>query len=212
MISSKRELWSDIKGYEGQYQVSTRGRIKRLEHYTEAWNRHKTCKRKLPELIMKLSSDKDGYKVVSIKKKSYRVHRLVGLAFLKRRSDATQINHKNGIKDDNRVENLEFVTPSENYTHAYDTGLNNGPRGSINGASVLDESDIHYIKKLLESGFMLQKDIAKKFGVTPSTISDIKNGRTWSHLTNYKYNGRMAERRNLCKKKSMKGLKKLEGK
>jgi len=194
MKKNRKERWVDIKGYEGQYQVSNRGRVKRLEHYTKAWNGYKDCKRKLSEMLMKLVDDKDGYKVVGLKGKMFRVHRLVGFAFLRRKKGSTQINHKNGIKNDNRVENLEFVTPTENYNHAYDTGLNKGPIGSINGASVLDEMDVLFIKKLLEGGMYLQKDIAKRLGVSPSTISAIKNGRLWSHLTKYKYNGRMVNR------------------
>ncbi len=108
------EEWRDIPGFEG-YQVSSLGRIKSFKKYTQGY-------------IMKQSNDKDGYKKVTLTKdgKEYtrRVHLLVAKAFIPNPQNKPIINHKNGIKYDNRVENLEWVTISENTQHAFDNKIN----------------------------------------------------------------------------------------
>lgn len=114
------EIWRNIKGYEGFYQVSNLGRIKSIE-------RHVITKhgKKLPikEKIIKQRTTNCGYKRVELNKngkgKSYNVHRLVAQTFLKDFVENLQVNHKNGIKSDNNVFNLEMVTAKENQWHSY---------------------------------------------------------------------------------------------
>lgn len=108
------EIWKDIPQYEGRYQASNLGRIKSLPRHIRQWNRTIMSK----ELIMKQQKDKSGYAYVIIDKHLCLVHRLVGMAFLPNPKET--INHKNGNKSDNRVENLEWATRSENTRHAYD--------------------------------------------------------------------------------------------
>lgn len=115
------EIWKDIEGFEGRYQVSNFGNVKSLG-----------CKRNgKKEKILKQHYDKRGYKKVTLSKnyelKSFSVHRLVAIAFLENLENKRTVNHINGIKHDNRVENLEWCTDSENTKHAFKLGLKTPP-------------------------------------------------------------------------------------
>ncbi len=104
------EIWKDIKGYEGDYQVSNFGRAKSYKRYKEG-------------KIMKSSFDKDGYLIIGFnknnKQKTYKTHRIVAQAFLGLDIDdkTKMINHKNHIVSDNRIENLEIVNIRENSSY-----------------------------------------------------------------------------------------------
>lgn len=103
------EIWKDIDGYEGMYQVSSLGRVKTLARY------------KVKECIRKLVSDKNGYMTVRLtyKKvgKTYKIHRLVATAFISNPEGYNEVNHKNEKKDDNRVENLEWCDKTYNVNY-----------------------------------------------------------------------------------------------
>ena len=106
------EIWKDIPGYEGLYQASTFGRIKRLEDEYQ--------------IVLKYW-DFNGYPAVRLskdnKQQDYTIHRLVAMTFLPNPENKTQVNHIDGNKYNSRLENLEWVTPSENMQHAVKTGL-----------------------------------------------------------------------------------------
>lgn len=116
-----KEIWKDVKGYEGIYQVSNTGKLKRVEHKRADKNYI------LKEKIMRPSVDKDGYFYVKLRKegksKQVFIHRLVAEAFLDNSSKLPTINHKDGMKQNNTVVNLEFCTFSQNTKHAYDNNL-----------------------------------------------------------------------------------------
>lgn len=115
------EIWKDIKGYEGMYQVSNYGRVKGLERWTHFKNGRKP--RREPERILKFTKHHKGYFKAQLRKedklKGYFVHRLVAEAFIPNPEGKSQVNHKDGNKGNNHVDNLEWNTQSENLKHSY---------------------------------------------------------------------------------------------
>lgn len=120
----RNEIWKDIKGYEGWYQVSNQGRVRSLDRtvYFKDGKRSRTYKGKI--LRYKYYH---GYQMVNLLRNkeinTVYVHKLVINAFIPKVDGKTWTNHKNGIKSDNRAENLEWCTPSENSIHANKNGL-----------------------------------------------------------------------------------------
>ncbi len=121
-----------------------------------------------------------GYLRVIIGKKRYFVHRLVAQKYIPNPNNKLQVNHKNGIKTDNRVENLEWVTNQENRLHAVKNGLH--LTGSKCPYSKLNEDDVIYI---LQNKTLSNKQLAAKFNVSASCIYDIRTGRSWKQLKRY---------------------------
>ena len=120
----KNEIWKDIAGYEGWYQVSNMGRVRSVDRtvYFKDGRRSRFYKGQI-----KSFKYHNGYQMVNLLKNKnlevVYVHRLVLETFVPQVEGKTWCNHKNGIKSDNRVENLEWCTPSENNQHATEMGL-----------------------------------------------------------------------------------------
>lgn len=115
------EIWKDIHGYEGLYQVSNFGRVKRLKR-EKLWRGTKV---KIDEKIMSISKDRSGYFTIQLYNnnidKRHRVHRLVASAFIG--VSELQVNHIDGIKTNNNINNLEYVTASENIKHYIENNI-----------------------------------------------------------------------------------------
>ena len=158
------ELWKDVLGYEGLYRVSSIGNVLSL--------------RQKPQRLLKPKINKFGYYQLTIcnkKQKSTRVHRLVAEAFIPNPNNLPTVNHINGIKTDNRVENLEWMSYFDNNMHAKYTGLNK--EGRLTEKQV---REIYFTFKDEDA-----KVLAKKYGVCPHTIRDIRRGKSWSTVTNH---------------------------
>jgi hypothetical protein len=166
-----KEEWRDVTGYEGLYQVSNLGRVKSFPcpgNYGRSGIRTPITHYKGYKWLY-LSKDKE--------KHNFKIHRLVAMAFIPNPNNYPQVNHKNGIKDDNYVENLEWCNNSQNIQHAYDTGLAQG-KGEKHFRSKFKDEDIKKIRNLKLS----QSKIAKRYGVCKSTIQCILVRRTWKHI------------------------------
>jgi len=133
---------------------------------------------------MKQTKTKKGYLQIQLsynkKIKTVFVHRLVAEAFIPNPENKPQVNHINGIKTDNRVENLEWSTNSENIKHAYDNGLLS-KIGEKHSNNKLNENKVLTIRKLFKNGLSPLK-IAKKYGVSRSCIYHVIKYNTWKHI------------------------------
>ena len=175
-----KEIWKDIKGYEGIYQISSFGRVKSMER--EVGSRNNT--RRLREKMLSQFLSSAGYPTVNLYKdsnlKASYVHRLISEAFIPNPENKPQVKHIDGDKRNNDLSNLEWCTIKENRNHAAQKGL--AARGAQAGIAKLNRKAVLEIKALLKSGEK-QKKIAKRFNVSICAINDINTGRTWSWLT-----------------------------
>ena len=116
------------------------------------------------------------------KKRPMEVHRLMAIAFIPNPENLPMVNHKNCIKTDNRVDNLEWCTVRYNVKHAIDNGISYAQKGENNVTAKLKDSDIPMIMELRASGMMV-KDIAKRFNVARPTIQNVISGYQWNHIS-----------------------------
>ena len=125
-----------------------------------------------------------GYLTIDVRKYGVRIypviHRLVAKAFIPNPYGKPEVNHINGDKTDNRVENLEWVTHSENKLHAFRIGLECN-KGEQHPSHKLTNTDVEEIRKLLKLGQFTHREIAKMFGVSRYAITDINRGRSWNN-------------------------------
>lgn len=182
-----KEVWRPVKGFEKWYEISNKGNLRSLTRKIERSNGviMTVCGQNL-----KPTQRKDGYVHVAlsvgVKGKRYtpKIHRLVAESFLPKIEGHNEVNHKNGIKHDNRVENLEWSTRSKNVKHAFATNLRshkgkNHPSYKRGGA-IRDKA-----KEMWASGNYSQEKISKKLGMSQKWVSLIVNNKLWKSLDEY---------------------------
>lgn len=171
---SDKEIWAIVPGYNGDYSISSIGRIMSKKF---GKIRH-----------MNPSINSAGYPYVGLSLngsvKNHRIHRLVASAFISNPSNKPEVNHLNGDVTDSRVENLEWVTAKENTRHAFDV-LGRKMRqlkGSLNPNAKLTEDIVRSIRESISSGRTTRAQTARSLGITKTTVTSIMNGRSWSHI------------------------------
>lgn len=175
---SVKEIWKDVEGYDGMYQVSSLGRVRSWRH----GNMH-PGKRKSPR-ILKTSKRKGDYGRVALLKsgaqKTRTIHRLVAESFIPNPHNKPCVNHIDGDKHNNHISNLEWVTFSENSKHAIREGLHPGLKalkGETNRNSKLTKGDVRLIREM--QGKVSGEQMSRIFKVSASNISAIINNKTW---------------------------------
>lgn len=178
----KMETWKEIKDYEG-YEISNFGNIKSLSKKIKCKNGFRITKEK----ILKPKKTKQGYLSIQFKRKGkyFSIHRIVALHFIDNIKDKPQVNHINGIKQDNRVENLEWCNQSENQIHAYKNklqkpSLHKRAYGENQGCSKLKEKDVIFILQNYKRGMGVK--LSKLFNVSQTTILNIVNKKIWTNV------------------------------
>lgn len=164
------EVWKDIEGYEGLYQVSNLGRVKSLERYFE--NHSKL--QKLEGKIKAIRIDTGGYYTTDLycnnKQRTWKVHRLVAMAFIPNPEKKPTVNHKDGNKLNNNVDNLEWCTQHEQNEHFYRLGLKS--KENIDKAiKAMNKANAKKVK-CLETGVVYESasDAGRKIGISSSLV------------------------------------------
>jgi hypothetical protein len=163
----QKEIFKDVLGYEGSYQISNLGNIKSIK-----FNKDRMLKKHISN---------NGYEIITLhnkgKLKTHTIHRLLALAFIPNPQNKPQINHIDGVKTNNVITNLEWATVSENTKHAFDNNLcKNGENHYF--AKLDNNSVIEIFKSKLNI-----KQLSEIYKVSVITIYKIKQKANWAHLT-----------------------------
>lgn len=174
----------DIKGYEGLYYVTDNGEVWSYDRKIIETTRKPYIKKARK---LKNSLKDSGYFGVALyknkKRKDFLIHRIVATAFLKRNNNQNQVNHINGIKTDNSVENLEWCTPLENTRHAINKGFFSKylTKKGLVKKKFLTTSDVLNIRKMLSNGEK-QRLIADKYNIGQHHVSRINTKKRYAHI------------------------------
>ena len=176
------ETWVAAPGYEGIYEVSDLGNLRRISTYGR---KPKAICRPVRPHHKKRHGYNDYWLQRDGKTKRFSAHRLVWAAFNGPIADGLEINHKNGQRRDNRLSNLEAVTRSDNCVHKFwvlGAKTNFKPQiGEKNKSAKLTEDQVREIRRLYTTG-LFQYEIGKMFGVSQRTVCLITRREKWTHV------------------------------
>lgn len=176
------EKWAPVYGYEQFYEVSNLGNVRTLPRKVEYPDKRKSYIR--PAMKMKQTTNCNGYNLVSLRKdgvtKMLRVHRLVLLSFVGCDNARPFVNHKDGVKNNNSLLNLEWATRSENTKHAYDNGLISKVRlsGEKHPQSKMSIEEVKKIRSLFKQGIG-PSEVSRIVNRPYSTVYSVKSGQNW---------------------------------
>lgn len=174
----ENEQWKEIQGFENEYLISNYGRIKSKTRVYHCGTNH-SVQKTIEEHILHVFFRKDKYVGVTLKKNgksfSREIHRLVAEAFIPNQEKKEQINHKDGDKHNNKVDNLEWITRSENALHSY------FKLGNIKYKRNFSEQEIKEIKGLYLQG-QSKNQLAKQYFCSRTTIKRIIENKSYQHV------------------------------
>jgi len=180
-MSDVIENWLPVVGYEGLYSVSDQGRVK---SHSKLLNSNNGLKRRTKERILKAQDKGRGYRHVLLYKnkkvKNSSLHSLVLCAFNGSKPDGCEASHINGDKTNNNILNLCWENHSDNMKRKVGHGTNNA--GEDNVTSKLTEKEVLQIRHIYSWGVKTQSELAKRFKISQSNISDVVTRKIWSHI------------------------------
>lgn len=179
VIDLDTEIWADIKGYEGLYQVSNLSRVKSLMK-----------KKRSREKLLRQTQDVAGYLVVCLSinktKKNIKVHRLVAQTFIENPENKPCVNHKNGVRNDARIKNLEWCTYSENTKHSFEILGNKSPYKGRKGHLAYNSRPVYCTT--LDVLYRCAEYASNSLGVHKSSVNAICiRRRTHTQGLNFRY-------------------------
>ena len=164
-----REKWKVIEGFS-KYLISNTGRVKNIVELRDLKFYNSKGYSKI-ELVNDSNQDKKVF-----------VHRLVAINFIPNPSNKPQVNHIDGNKKNNRVENLEWCTQSENMKHAFKTGLSVSLKGEDAFNSKMTDDKVLLLREMYDSGEFLLRELAEEFNIGIASVWNIVNRNTWKHI------------------------------
>lgn len=175
-------MFKPVNGYEGFYEVSSLGKVKSLPKMKlTQWGLRLTKER----MLKVTTFHPQGYRFVTLikegKRKSHSVHRLVATAFIANINKFPQLNHKDTIKDNNIVDNLEWCTNSFNQLHAFKYGLQDN-HGSNHPRAKTVEDEVLKIREIKAGYNLTNREIGQLFGLSKCNVQQIVSRATWTHL------------------------------
>lgn len=181
----EQEIWKDVQGYEGLYQVSSLGRVKSLKRYVRCPRNGENAKRIVPEIILK-SAIRNNYLCIELFINGigtmFSIHRLVAIAFIPNPENKPEVNHLFGNKLDNRASMLEWATKSENQKHAFINGLKKPVKGENHYNSKLTNNQVIEIRKKYLFRKYTTIMLGKEYNTSRQSISDIINNKTYRNV------------------------------
>ena len=179
----ENSIWKPIKGYENYYLVSNVGEIKTIERIITLPT-HSYLKK---EKMLKQFKDSKGYMHVKLydgtgKPKSLTIHRIVASSFLDNPNNLAEVNHIDHNKNNNNVDNLEWMSRGDNIKHSYSKRDPKTYKGSGNKNSKLTEDVVISIRKEYREKRTTYKTLANKYGVGTTLIGYIIKNQVWKHV------------------------------
>lgn len=179
------EEWRDVVGfYADRYEISSKGNLRTKPYLKKTRNMGGPIAYWTKSIVIKPANAEGYWQVVlskDKKRKTIKLHILVAQAFIPNPDNKPQVNHKDSLRSNNCVENLEWATAQENVQHSYDSGSNSNA-GDLHPRRVMSEAIVREMRNLKALGKKIA-DIARHYGLKYHTVQKAISGKNWGHVT-----------------------------